>query len=96
MYINRCASKHPKLLGLLLIATVTLNLVACGRDLDWIQDAPLHDGRVLVVERHSGFDPGTPNFVLTGNTISDYNTWGCPNPPYLVYRYEQGKWAHLV
>ena len=38
------------------------------------------------------FDRGTPYYVLHAHTVADYNNWGCPNPPYLVYRYQQGNW----
>jgi hypothetical protein len=114
------------------------SLTACGRKLDWTQDAPLHDARTLVVERRSefgssfpgnsgleigqtltfrhpdtgeritwripeglqpvmiDFDRGVPYYVLTEYTVADYNQWGCPNPPYLVYRYEQGKWMRIA
>lgn len=107
-----------------------------GKTIDWKQEAPLHDGRMLIVERRSklspsdpfqlsvrfeiaqkltfthpdtgekiswdipdgllpvmiDFDQGIPYFVLLA---SDYSKWGCPNPPYLVYRYQRGKWKHV-
>lgn len=107
-----------------------------GKTIHWKQEAPLHDGRMLIVERVSelspsdpfqlsvrfefaqklafthpdtsekiswnipdgllpvmiDFDQGAPYFVLLA---SDYAKWGCPNPPYLVYRYGQGKWKHV-
>lgn len=115
-----------------------VGLSSCGRRLDWTQDAQLHDGRTLVLERLSEFGPsfpgnsgleigqtisfrhpdtgeriswripdglqpamidfegGVPYYLLTEYTVSDYNKWGCPNPPYLVYRYEQGKWVRIT
>lgn len=108
-----------------------------GKTIDWKQEAPLHDGRMLIVDRRSELSPSDP-FQLsvrfevaqaltfthpdTGERISlnipkgllpvmidfdrgsfyfvllatDYSGWGCPNPPYLVYRYQQGKWKHVA
>jgi len=42
------------------------------------------------------FDQGVPYYILRENTVSDYNKWGCPNPPYLVYRYQQSNWDRLA
>lgn len=38
-------------------------------------------------------DRGLPYYVLRAYTVSDYNKWGCPNPPYFVYRYQQETWS---
>lgn len=123
-----------------LAACVTLAsfaFAACsgGRTIEWKQEAPLADGRVIVVDRYSeqgphsptlnmrmeigqelafthpdtgerirwripdglqphmlDFDSGVPYYVLRAYTVADYNRWDCPNPPYLVYRYESGGW----
>lgn len=126
-------------LGVVLSACVSVS--ACGesgKTLDWRQEVPLHDGRVIVLERISkqtgkifpenvvmeaeqtltfihpdtretirwtlpqgllpaalDFDNKTPYFVLKAYTVADYNKWDCPNPPWLVYRYERGLWARL-
>lgn len=109
-----------------------------GRTLDWKQEVPLHDGRVIVVDRISkqtgkilpenvimeseqtlsftnpdtqerilwtlpkgllpvalDFDQQKPYLVLRAYTVSDYNKWDCPNPPWLVYRYEGGEWNRM-
>lgn len=109
-----------------------------GKDMDWKQEAPLHDGRVIVIDRLSkqgpqdpflnmrmeigqeltfthpdtgerirwpipqglqpymlDFDGGVPYYVLTAYTIGNYNKWACPNPPYLIYRYERGQWGRI-
>lgn len=111
-----------------------------GKTIHWKQEAPLHDGRMLIVERVSelgpsnpfdlsmrmeikqtlsfthpdtgemlkwkvpdgllpvmiDFDQGTPYFLMVTAMASDYSKWGCPNPPYLAYRYQNGKWKHLT
>ena len=36
------------------------------------------------------FEGTTPYLVLRTQSVADYNNWGCPNPPWLVFRYEQG------
>jgi hypothetical protein len=41
------------------------------------------------------FERGVPYFVLTAKSITDYNDWGCPNPPWIVYRLEQGEWLRV-
>jgi hypothetical protein len=41
------------------------------------------------------FDQSVPYYVLKVYTAGDYSKWGCPNPPYLVYRYQQGAWTRL-
>lgn len=109
-----------------------------GKTLNWKQEVPLQDGRVIVVDRISkqgphdpllnmrmeigqelafnhpetgerirwaipqglqpymlDFDGGVPYYVLSAYTVADYNKWGCPNPPYLVYRYEHGQWRRI-
>ncbi len=111
-----------------------------GKTIHWKQEAPLHDGRMLIVERVSelgpsnpfdlsmrmeikqtlsfnhpdtgeklkwkipdglhpimiDFDRGTPWSLMITAMSSDYSKWGCPNPPYLAYRYQKGKWKHMT
>lgn len=119
------------------IVALSIGLAACdrGRTLEWKQEAPLADGRVIVVDRYSeqgphsntlnmrmeigqelafthpdtgerirwrmmdglqpymlDFDQQVPYYVLSAYTVADYNRWDCPNPPYLIYRYEHGGW----
>jgi len=120
-----------------LIALQVLSTTGCGRQLNWTQDALLHDGRVLLVERNSvfnspfpgnsgmeirqtltfshpdtgeritwrlpdglqpimlDFEQGAPYYVLNEYTVLDYNKWGCPNPPYIVYLYKKGVWKQV-
>lgn len=123
---------------LLLNAFAGLSLSACGNTLDWKQEVPLQDGRVIVVDRESkqgpydpfvamrmettqsltfihpdtrekihwripdglqphmlDFDEGTPYLLLKAYTVSDYNKWGCPNPPYVLYRHDKGQWKQI-
>lgn len=136
--MTRHMQKQKIMMMLLPLLLIAVCLSSCGRTMDWTQDAPLHDGRTLLVERRSefsssfpgnsgmeirqtltfrhpdtgeritwripeglhpamiDFERGVPYYVLTEYTVSDYNKWGCPNPPYLVFRYEQGKWARIA
>lgn len=125
---------------MLAIGLAAMGLNACdrGRTIEWKQEAPLHDGSVLVVERISvqtgkvfpenvvmeteqtlifthpdtqerirwtlpkglqpaalDFDGKIPYLVLKAYTVADYNAWDCPNPPYLVYRFERGAWGRI-
>lgn len=41
------------------------------------------------------FDSKTPYLVLTAYTVADYNNWNCPNPPYLIYRYQDHNWNSI-
>jgi len=41
------------------------------------------------------FSNKTPYLVLSTYTVADYNDWGCPNPPYLVYRYKNSTWNQI-
>jgi hypothetical protein len=123
---------------LVVLILSAFSLSGCGQTIDWTQEAPLHDGRILVVERRSergppfpgstglevgqtlafvhpdtnerikwripdglqpvmiDFDRGVPHYVLKEYTVSDYNKWGCPNPPYLVFRYQKGEWTRVA
>jgi hypothetical protein len=115
-----------------------LSLTACGKTIEWKQEVPLHDGRLIVIDRVSqqgpfnpflnmrmevrqelafthpdtgerirwmipegllpymlDFDDGVPYYVLNAHTVADYNRWGCPNPPWIVYRYERGQWMRV-
>lgn len=119
------------------LAVLSAVLVGCdtGRTFEWKQEAPLVDGRMIVVDRYSeqgphskslnvrmetgqelafthpdtgerirwrimgglqpymlDFDQKVPYYVLIAYTVADYNRWDCPNPPYLIYRYEHGEW----
>ncbi len=38
------------------------------------------------------FEKGVPYFVLRPASVADYNAWDCPNPPFLVFRYENRQW----
>lgn len=125
------------LFNVLRLSALGIALTGCdtGRTLEWKQEAPLADGRVIVVDRYSeqgphsnkhnmrmeigqelafthpdtgerirwrvmnglqphmlDFDSGTPYYIFRAYTVLDYNNWDCPNPPYLVYRYEKGGW----
>lgn len=124
------------ILGVVIWKSIPVIDYFTGKTIDWKQEAPLHDGRMLIMERRSklspsdpfqlsvrfeiaqklafthpdtsekiswdipdgllpvmiDFDQGIPYFALLA---SDYSKWGCPNPPYLVYRYELGKWKHV-
>jgi len=41
------------------------------------------------------FEGTLPYLVLNAYTVADYNNWNCPNPPYLVYRYQNGSWSSI-
>ncbi len=41
------------------------------------------------------FENKVPYLVLKAYTVADYNNWNCPNPPYMVYRYENKQWQPL-
>lgn len=41
------------------------------------------------------FDSGYPYLVLRTSSVADYNTWECPNPPWLAFRYESGQWQRI-
>jgi len=41
------------------------------------------------------FDGGYPYLVLRTSSVADYNNWECPNPPWLVFRYESGQWQRI-
>ena len=148
MKSRKVVMQHPKLRlwqflkGIFssMLILLPLTFTACGKEktLDWHQEALLHDGRTLWVERHSergspfpgnsgletgqtlafshpntgeriewripeglqpvmlDFEQGVPYYVLDTYVSSDYSKWGCPNPPYLVYRYQQGKWKRVA
>ena len=41
------------------------------------------------------FHKGTPYLVLRAGSVADYNAWGCPNPPFIVYQYTDKKWRRI-
>jgi hypothetical protein len=41
------------------------------------------------------FDQGVPYLVLRTGSVADYNTWDCPNPPFIIYRYEKSEWQRI-
>lgn len=51
---------------------------------------PEHTGPVML-------DLDGPNvyYVVEAITVGDYNRIGCPNPPYLVYRYAGKQWQQI-
>ncbi len=34
--------------------------------------------------------------MLAAHTVADYNNWECPNPPWIVYRYERANWSRIA
>lgn len=137
---NRCPwTWRMSNIWIVFLLLATLSLTACGRTVEWKQEVPLHDGRVIVIDRMSqqgphdpfvnmrmeigqelafthpdtservrwkipdglqpymlDFDGLIPYYVLAAYTVGDYNKWGCPNPPYFVYRYERGQWGRIA
>jgi hypothetical protein len=39
---------------------------------------------------------GTPYVVASPNLCLSYNKWGRPNPPYVVFKYEGGRWQRIA
>jgi len=130
-YVAKCVA---------IIAMSALVTIGCEsrKKLAWRQEARLHDGRVIVVDRLSeqrsgsfpenvvleyrqeisfanpntgqraswelptglgiwmlDFDGATAYTVLKTKSIADYNRWDCPNPPWVVYRYQADSWDRL-
>lgn len=42
------------------------------------------------------FDGDAAYAVLKPASVADYNTWGCPSPPWIAYRYRGGRWLQLA
>lgn len=38
----------------------------------------------------------TPYIIVTPNLMLSYNKWGRPNPPYVVFKYEDSKWKRIA
>lgn len=129
----------PSSIALSVVALIVA-LSACdsGRTLEWKQEAPLADGRMIVIDRVSkqtsvkyperaifefqqilsftnpdtgerisweipngtgawmiDFDNGRPYMILKTKSVTDYNNFDCPNPPWLAYRYAQSQWDRI-
>jgi hypothetical protein len=41
------------------------------------------------------FDAGRPVLVTLAQSGPDYDTFGCPTPPYIIFRYEAGTWGRI-
>ncbi len=39
---------------------------------------------------------GTPYIVASPNLCLSYNKWGRPNPPYVVFRYDNAQWQRIA
>lgn len=42
------------------------------------------------------FEGNAAYAVLKPASVADYNTWGCPSPPWIAYRYRQGSWQQIA
>ncbi len=127
------------MMNLIGVLAASFTISACGRTVEWKQEVPLQDGRVIVVDRTSkqtgklvpentvieyeksisflnpdsnekiqwtlpegtgpfllDIDKGIPYLVLKASSVADYNTWGCPNPPWIVFRFERGVWSQIA
>lgn len=51
---------------------------------------PEHSGPVML-----DVDGPQAYVVVEAISVGDYNTLGCPNPPYFVYRYAGGRWMQI-
>ena len=41
------------------------------------------------------FDGDRAFLVATAQAVTDYNEFGCPTPPYIVFRYDAGAWVRV-
>src|SRR6266566_1390624 len=41
------------------------------------------------------FDAGRPFLVTMAQAPTDYDGFGCPTPPYIVFRYDAGTWVRV-
>ena len=125
-----------------------LTISACSHTMKWKEEVKLHDGQVIVSERHynlSGYAyldssertpldetvtfnlPGTNKKIIWKNDFSDavpepnslnhfrfdivngipylatypagciaYNKWGRPNPPQVLFKYQNDQWQRIT
>lgn len=48
-----------------------------------------------VMPRMLDFENGDPYIVFRTSSVADYNEWGCPNPPLIVFYYKDSEWKQL-
>ncbi|MBI4937117.1 MAG: hypothetical protein HY846_02650 [Nitrosomonadales bacterium] len=133
-------------LGLLLMMGASMS--ACSSTMEWKEEVKLHDGQIIVAERHynlAGYAyldssertpldetvtftlPGRGNKIIWKNDFRDsvpepnslnhfrfdivngipylatypagcisYNKWGRPNPPQILFKYENEQWKRIT
>ncbi len=59
-----------------------------GERIDW--SPPKGSGPLMV-----DVDGAKVYFVVRAISVGDYNNLGCPNPPFIVYRYADKQWASI-
>lgn len=75
---------------------ISLKLPGSGQTVKWKSEYGPELGRTnfnLLAVHLLG---GTPYIVASPNLCLSYNKWGRPNPPYVVFKYEQGKWQRIA
>jgi len=49
-----------------------------------------------LMPRMIDFDQKIPYIVFRAGSVGDYNTWNCPNPPHIIFRYVDHKWQQIT
>lgn len=49
-----------------------------------------------LMPRMIDFDRKIPYIVFRAGSVTDYNTWNCPNPPHIIFRYINKQWQQIT
>lgn len=67
-------SKQIMKLGLILMMAVSMGACATGSSISWKEEAQLHDGRKIVVERRDIHDSSLPHEIGQGAPLAEHTT----------------------
>ncbi len=49
-----------------------------------------------LMPRMIDFDQKIPYILFAVGSVADYNTWNCPNPPHIIFRYTNHQWQQIA
>lgn len=75
--------------------TITFTPPGSNNTISWISEYSEDLGRTNFKLLALHLLNGAPYLVVTPNLCLSYNKWGRPNPPYVFFKYDGGRWQRI-
>lgn len=75
--------------------SISFQLPGSSRTIAWTSEYAEDLGRMNFTLLAVHALNGTPYIVASPNLCLSYSKWGRPNPPYVIFRYDNGQWQRI-